>query len=103
MAEVLTDANFAEATQEGVVLVDFYADWCGPCKMVAPLIEELSNELTEGKIVKVDVDESPEVSRKFMIRSIPTIVILKDGEEVNRQLGATPDKGFYRDLISDAL
>ena len=103
MAEVLTDANFDENTKEGVVLIDFYADWCGPCRMVAPIIEELSNELTEGKIVKVNVDESPEVSGKFMIRSIPTIVILKDGEEVNREIGATPDKGFYSDLISNAL
>jgi thioredoxin 1 len=103
MAEVLTDANFDEATQEGVVLIDFYADWCGPCRMVAPIIEELSNELEEGKIVKVNVDESPEVSRKFMVRSIPTIVVLKDGEEFSRQVGASPDKGFYKNMIVEAL
>ena len=103
MAEVLTDANFKQETQEGVVLVDFYAEWCGPCRMVAPIIEELSNELEEGKIVKVNVDESPETSREFMIRSIPTVVVMKDGQEVDRQIGATPDKEFYRDLILNAV
>lgn len=103
MAEVLTDANFDDATQEGVVLVDFYADWCGPCRMVAPIIESLSSEVDNAKVVKVNVDESPELSSRFMVRSIPTVVVMKDGEEVDRQIGASPDKGFYLSLIENAL
>lgn len=87
MAQVLDDNNFEEETKEGVVLVDFYADWCGPCKMIAPIIEELSRDLTDVKVVKVDVDSSPQTAMKFGIRSIPTIGLMKDGKEINRMIG----------------
>lgn len=87
MAQVLDDNNFEEETKEGVVLVDFYADWCGPCKMIAPIIEELSKDLTDVKVVKVDVDSSPQTAMKFGIRSIPTIGLMKDGKEINRMIG----------------
>ena len=98
----LTNENFEQETAEGIVLVDMKADWCGPCKMVAPLIEELANEVTDAKVVKVDVDASPEIGAKFQVRSIPTFILLKDGELVERVVGAKNDKQFYLDLIESA-
>lgn len=92
MAIELTDANFDEQVieKEGVTVIDFWAEWCGPCKMISPIIEELSKEY-EGKatVGKVDVDNNHEVSMKYNIRSIPTILILKDGEVVDRHVGTT--------------
>ncbi len=92
MAFEITDANFAENIQEkkGVAVIDFWAEWCGPCRMIGPIIEELASEY-EGKalIGKLDVDSNPEVSMKYGIRSIPTILILKDGEVVDKQVGVT--------------
>ncbi len=89
MSEVtFTDANFSDETKEGVVLVDFFATWCGPCKMLAPVIEELAGEY-EGKVKigKLDVDENPETAGKFGVQSIPTIILFKDGEEVDKMMG----------------
>jgi thioredoxin 1 len=92
MAFEFTDTNFNEAAIEkgGVAVVDFWAEWCGPCRMIAPIIEELSKEY-EGKVVigKVNVDDNPEVSMKYGIRSIPTVLILKDGQVVDKQVGVT--------------
>ena len=74
-----------------LVLVDFYADWCGPCKMIGPIVEELAGEY-EGKAIigKVNVDENPSLSAKFMIRNIPTLLVLKDGQIVEKQVGGVP-------------
>jgi thioredoxin 1 len=92
MAFEFTDTNFQEVAidNKGVAVVDFWAEWCGPCRMITPIIEELSKEY-DGKatIGKVNVDENPEVSMKYGIRSIPTILILKDGEIVDKQVGVT--------------
>jgi thioredoxin 1 len=92
MAFEFTDTNFQNtALEEGTVaVVDFWAEWCGPCRMVAPIIEELSHEY-EGKVLvgKVDVDSNPEISMRYGIRSIPTILFLKNGEVVDKQVGAT--------------
>lgn len=90
MAFELTDANFKQEVIEkkGIALVDFWAEWCGPCKMIGPIVEELAQDY-DGKalIAKVDVDENAELTQQYGVRNIPTILILKDGEVVDKQVG----------------
>ncbi|TXB62334.1 thioredoxin [Phaeodactylibacter luteus] len=97
MAFEFTDANFKETVldTEGVAVVDFWAEWCGPCRMIGPIIEELSDEYKDKvKVGKVNVDHNPEVSMKYGIRSIPTILVLKNGEVVEKQVGVTTKKAL---------
>ncbi len=85
----LTNDNFDAVTSEGVVLVDFWAPWCGPCRMIAPVIEELAEEYDgKAKICKVNTDEEQDIAVKFGIRSIPTLIFLKDGQVVDQIVGA---------------
>ncbi|WP_423364484.1 thioredoxin [Mycoplasma sp. P36-A1] len=83
----LTSENFNNEIAEGITLVDFYADWCGPCKMIAPYIEEVSNEATGFKVAKLNVDEVSDVAIKYNVQSIPTLIVFKDGEAVNTKMG----------------
>jgi len=105
MALEITDATFDQVVLQSdkPVLVDFWAAWCGPCRMVGPIIDELSNEY-EGKAVvgKVDVDANQEFAAKFGVRNIPTVLVFKGGELVGRQVGVAPKK-TYADAIDAAM
>lgn len=84
----LTEENFDAVTGEGRSLVDFWATWCGPCRMQAPILEQLDGELGGSvKVCKVDIDEQPELARRFGVMSIPTLVAIKDGEVSNMRVG----------------
>ena len=98
----ITDSNFNDiVSKNSVVLVDFWAEWCGPCRMIAPMIEELANDY-DGKAVigKLDVDNNQESSVKFGVRSIPTLLVFKDGEMVDRHVGAVPKETLSNSLDS---
>ncbi len=103
MATELSTKDFEEKIQEGVTLVDFYAPWCGPCKMMSPIIDELSSEY-EGKvnIYKVNVDNEPDLANRFQVMSIPTIIVFKDGKAVDQTLGAQ-SKNKLKDMIDKNL
>lgn len=94
-----TDSFEQEVLQaKEAVLVDFWATWCGPCQMVGPIVEQLAEEQSEVKIVKVDVDQAQEIAGRYGVLSIPTFVLFKDGKEVRREVGALP-KAALRKLI----
>ncbi|MBU5466556.1 thioredoxin [Virgibacillus sp. MSJ-26] len=96
----VTDQNFTTETSEGLVLADFWAPWCGPCKMIAPVLEEIDGELSDKvKIVKLDVDENQETAGKFGVMSIPTLLLFKDGEVVDQVVGFQPKEALV-DLIN---
>ena len=99
----LTPANFEEVTKEGVCMVDFWAPWCGPCRMIAPVIEELSGDFEgKAKICKVNTDEEQDLAVKYGIRSIPTILFMKNGEVVDQMVGASSKQAFA-DKINSLL
>ena len=104
MAIEITDANFEElvVNSDKPVMIDFWAVWCGPCRMIAPIVEEMTTEY-DGKAVigKVDVDSNPNVAMKYGIRNIPTVLFVKGGEVVDKQVGAAPKQAFTAKL--DAL
>jgi len=102
MAIEVTDSNINESLKSKITVLDFWAAWCGPCRMVGPIIEELSNDNEVDKDItvgKIDVDSNPKSAVKFNIRSIPAVIYFKDGVEVDRIMGARP-KSDYQDKIN---
>lgn len=104
MALELTDSNFKEEIVDfkGVSVVDFWAVWCGPCKMISPIIEELATQYPQVKVGKLDVDSNPDTSIEFGIRSIPTVLFMKDGEVIERHVG-TGSKTFFVEKVEALL
>ncbi len=100
---ILTDQNFSKNIAKGLVLVDFWAPWCGPCKMVAPIVSQLADE-NHGKLKvgKINVDENQQAAAKHGIRSIPTLILFKDGKAVERFTGVKP-KGTFQKAIDKYL
>lgn len=96
MAKIVNTGNFRGAVEDnqGVVVVDFFATWCGPCKMLAPVFESVSEELNNAKFVKVDIDESLELAQKFGISTVPTMMIFKDGKVVDKLVGFMPKESL---------
>ena len=94
----LNNDNFNEAVKDGIVLVDFYADWCGPCRMMAPILEAVAAEREDLIVAKVNVDESSELAARFGVMSIPTLVVLDDGDEIKRIVGARPKDALLAEI-----
>src|SRR3954465_2682818 len=96
----VTDANFQAEVLESdqPVLVDFWAPWCGPCRVVAPVLEEIAGERPDLKIVKLNTDENPQVSAQFQVLSIPTLILFKNGEAVKKVIGAYPKRKLEAEL-----
>ena len=93
----LTDSNFDQEIKDGVTLVDFWAEWCGPCRRIAPIVEQLAGEYDgRARIAKLNVDENPNIPGRFMIRGIPTLLLFKDGQLADTLVGLAPKEDIAR-------
>jgi len=92
MAITITKDNFATEVEQasGTVLLDFWASWCGPCRMLSPILDQLAEERSDIKLGKINVDEQPELAQRFDVMSIPTLIVYKDGKQVNEAVGLMP-------------
>ena len=95
---MLTADNFKEEVLEtsGLILIDCYADWCGPCKMMAPILEEIAEERQDVKVCKVNVDEQPAIAQAFQVSSIPLLIVVKDGSIVQQSVGYQPNESVLK-------
>ncbi len=101
MAEVkyLTEENFKEGTKKGLILVEFYADWCGPCRMLNPVLEKVAQELRgKATISKLDIDKAQKTASSFQVTSIPTLILFKEGKEIGRLVGLR-DESTIKDFV----
>lgn len=104
MSVLVIDKNNFESevlNSEKAVLLDFYADWCGPCRMVSPIVDEIAKEHPEFKVGKINVDEQPELASKFEVMSIPSLFVMKNGRVVNQSVGAKPKQQILEMLKSE--
>jgi thioredoxin 1 len=100
---LLNDSNFKETISKGVTLVDFYATWCGPCRMIAPVVEQLANEMAgKAQIAKLDIDQAQQTTAALQITSVPTLILFKDGKEIKRVVGVK-DLEYLRTLVASNL
>lgn len=103
MVHTITDQNFKQEVLEGgVVMVDFWAPWCGPCKIMGPIIDELAEEMPSLKVGKMNVDEQPETPSRYQVMSIPTIIVFKGGKPVEQMIGVQ-DKGAMKKKLEELL
>ncbi len=100
--KIINTEEFNEVTKEGLTLVDFFADWCGPCKMLGPILEKLDEEYPDVTFVKVNVDDNMELAEKYGIMSIPAVYVFKDGEVLNKMVGFS-DEGGVRTFIDETI
>ena len=96
MLKKLNEQNFDNEIKQGTVIVDFYADWCGPCKMLAPILDEIAEEREDVLVGKINVDDSPLLAARFGIVSIPTLIVFENGEEKKKIIGYTPKDEILR-------
>ncbi|WP_319480744.1 thioredoxin [uncultured Draconibacterium sp.] len=96
--KVLNNKNFRAATKRGVVLLDFWAPWCGPCKIIAPTLNEIADSQTDFMVAKVNVDHNQQLAQKFKVRNIPTMLILKDGKEAGRIVGVKTKRTILKEV-----
>jgi thioredoxin 1 len=98
---ILNPTNFQNQTKSGVVLIDFWASWCMPCKMMAPILNEVADEVgTKARICKVNVEEYQQLSAKFSVRNIPTLILLKNGKEIDRIVGVKPKDYLIKKVLN---
>ena len=95
----LNQNNFDNTVANGTALVDFYADWCGPCRMVSPIVDEIAEERSDITVGKVNVDDENALAMKYGVMSIPTLIVFKDGQEKTRIVGARPKAAIFAELV----